>query len=81
MSFQRLNHPNIVKIEGVLEEPNLMLVMEYVEYGSLSSYLRLHEDELMDETNKLLKYSLDIAQVSSLFILKLFLVLTNCIVG
>lgn len=40
-----------------------MLVMEYVELGSLSSYLRLHEDELIEETNKLLKYSLDIAQV------------------
>lgn len=37
--------------------------MEYVEFGSLSSYLRLHEDELAEETNKLLKYSLDIAQV------------------
>lgn len=37
--------------------------MEYVEFGSLSSYLRLHEDELMEETNQLLKYSLDIAQV------------------
>lgn len=40
-----------------------MLVMEYIELGSLSSYLRLHEDELVEETNTLLKYSLDIAQV------------------
>jgi len=40
-----------------------MLVMEYVEFGSLSSYLRIHEDELMEETNRLLKYSLDIAKV------------------
>lgn len=40
-----------------------MLVMEYVELGSLSNYLRLHEDELKKETNRLLKYSLDIAQV------------------
>lgn len=62
-----MNHPNIVKIEGVLEEPNLMLVMEYVEFGSLSSYLRLHEDELIEETNILLKYSLDVAQVIILF--------------
>jgi len=60
--IERLNHPSIVKIEGVLEEPNLMLVMEYVEFGSLSSYLRLHEDELISETNRLLKYALDIAQ-------------------
>jgi len=37
--------------------------MEYIELGSLSSYLRLHEDELVEETNRLLKYSLDIAQV------------------
>lgn len=37
--------------------------MEYVEFGSLSSYLRLHEDELMEETNILLKYSLDVAKV------------------
>lgn len=40
-----------------------MLVMEYIDFGSLSSYLRLHKDELVEETNKLLKYSLDIAQV------------------
>lgn len=37
--------------------------MEYMELGSLSSYLRLHEDELIEKTNRLLKYSLDIAQV------------------
>jgi len=70
--FQGLNHPNIVKIEGVLEEPNLMLVMEYVEFGSLSSYMRLHEDELVDETNRLLKYSLDIAEVIYIYIKSLF---------
>lgn len=57
-----------MKIEGVLEEPNLMLVMEYIELGSLSSYLRLHEDKLIDETNTLLKYSLDIAQVINLYV-------------
>ncbi|XP_026815515.1 tyrosine-protein kinase hopscotch [Rhopalosiphum maidis] len=60
--IEGLSHPNIVEIEGVLEEPNLMLVMEYIELGSLSSYLRLHEDELVEETNRLLKYALDIAQ-------------------
>jgi len=42
--------------------------MEYIELGSLSSYLRLHEDELLEETNRLLKYSLDIAQVNSHFV-------------
>lgn len=44
-----------------------MLVMEYVEFGSLSGYLRLHEDELVEETNRLLKYSLDIAEVILIF--------------
>lgn len=48
-----------------------MLVMEYVELGSLSSYLRLHEDELIEETNKLLKYSLDVAQVIFFFVLSI----------
>jgi len=62
-----------VKIEGVLEEPNLMLVMEYVEFGSLSSYLRLHEDELVDETSRLLKYSLDIAQVNCIHVFAIIL--------
>jgi len=42
--------------------------MEYIELGSLSSYLRLHEYELVEETNRLLKYSLDIAQVILSFV-------------
>lgn len=54
-----------------------MLVMEYVELGSLSSFLRLHEDELIEETNRLLKYSLDIAQV----ILNSFLLITCVIIN
>lgn len=37
--------------------------MEYIKFGSLSSYLRAHENELLEGTNLLLKYSLDIAQV------------------
>ncbi|XP_050436831.1 tyrosine-protein kinase hopscotch-like [Adelges cooleyi] len=60
--IQQLNHPNIVKIEGVIEEPNLMLIMEFVEFGSLNTYLRIHENELFEETNQLLKYSLDVAK-------------------
>ncbi|XP_050438365.1 tyrosine-protein kinase hopscotch-like isoform X2 [Adelges cooleyi] len=61
-TLQRLDHPNIVKFEGVLEEPNLMLIMEYIEFGSLNTYLKTHKKELFDKTNLLLKYSLDIAQ-------------------
>ncbi|XP_050532080.1 tyrosine-protein kinase hopscotch [Daktulosphaira vitifoliae] len=60
--IQQLDHKNIVRIEGVLEEPNLMLIMEYVEFGSLNNYLRLHKDDLLNNTNQLLKYSLDVAQ-------------------
>jgi len=54
-----------------------MLVMEYIELGSLSSYLQLHEDELVEETNRLLKYSLDIAQVILNFVFFIIILNTN----
>ncbi|KAG9509081.1 Tyrosine-protein kinase JAK2, partial [Fragariocoptes setiger] len=40
-----LDHPNIVKVIGLVEKPNLMLVMEYLEFGSLSTYLQRDRDE------------------------------------
>lgn len=41
--------------------------MEFVEFGSLNTYLRIHENELFEETNQLLKYSLDVAKVIKQF--------------
>lgn len=42
--MKQLNHKNIVEIKGVVEDPQVMLVMEYLELGSLSSYLRVKRD-------------------------------------
>ena len=61
--LQTLDHPNIVKILGVLQEPEISLVMEFVQHGSLQSYLKIHKETLSDE--RLLRYALNIAQVSS----------------
>lgn len=59
--MQTLKHPNIVEILGVLEEPEVSLVMEYVQHGSLQSYLKIYREAL--GTKQLLKYALDIAKV------------------
>ncbi|KAF5272860.1 hypothetical protein FQR65_LT00456 [Abscondita terminalis] len=58
--MKTLKHPNIVEILGVLEEPEISLVMEFVHHGSLQSYLKIHRDYLT--TKQLLKYACDIAQ-------------------
>lgn len=57
-----LQHPNVVGILGVLREPEIALVMEFIEHGSLQSYLKIHRESL--HIKQLLKYSLDIAEVS-----------------
>jgi serine/threonine protein kinase len=56
-----LKHPNIVEIKGVIQDPEISLVMEFVKHGSLQSYLKIHKDTLQEET--LLKFALDVAKV------------------
>jgi serine/threonine protein kinase len=59
--IQTLKHPNIVEIKGVIHDPEISLVMEFVQHGSLQSYLKIHKDTLQEET--LLKFALDVAKV------------------
>ncbi|KAK9719328.1 Protein tyrosine and serine/threonine kinase [Popillia japonica] len=54
-----LKHPNIVEILGVLNEPEISLVMEFVQHGSFQSYLKINKEFLTER--QLLKYALDIA--------------------
>ncbi|OXU22374.1 hypothetical protein TSAR_007732, partial [Trichomalopsis sarcophagae] len=57
--MKTLKHPNVVGILGVISEPEVCLVMEFVKHGSLQSYLAIHRESL---TNKrLLGFALDIA--------------------
>ncbi|CAH1999123.1 unnamed protein product [Acanthoscelides obtectus] len=58
--MKALEHPNIVSILGVLREPEISLVMEFVPHGSLQSYLKINKERL--EEPQLLKYALDIAE-------------------
>lgn len=57
--MKKLRHPNIVEIKGIVEEPEVLLVMEYLELGSLQIYLQLNKNNL-DHTH-LIKYGYDIA--------------------
>ncbi|XP_067002399.1 tyrosine-protein kinase hopscotch [Anabrus simplex] len=56
----KLKHPNIVEIKGVIQEPETSLVMEFVQHGSLQSYLKIHRETL--EQQHLLKFALDVAR-------------------
>ncbi|KAJ8947272.1 hypothetical protein NQ318_014168 [Aromia moschata] len=58
--MKALDHPNIVKILGVKREPEICLVMEFVQHGSLQSYLKIYKESLQE--GQLLKYALDIAK-------------------
>ncbi|XP_033312196.1 tyrosine-protein kinase hopscotch isoform X1 [Bombus bifarius] len=57
--MKTLKHPNVVEILGVISEPEVCLVMEYVKHGSLQSYLTIHKQELTHK--RLLGFALDIA--------------------
>ncbi|KAK2578134.1 hypothetical protein KPH14_012606 [Odynerus spinipes] len=57
--MKTLKHPNVVEILGVISEPEVCLVMEFVKHGSLQSYLALHRQTLTHK--KLLGFALDIA--------------------
>lgn len=58
--MKTLKHPNIVEILGVYQDPEISLVMEYVQHGSLQSYLKIYRESLT--TKQLLTYALDIAK-------------------
>lgn len=53
-----------MEILGVLREPEISLVMEFVHHGSLQSYLKIYKESLAE--SQLLKYALDIAKVNLL---------------
>lgn len=57
--MKTLKHPNVVGILGVISEPEVCLVMEFVKHGSLQSYLAIHRESLT--VKRLLAFSLDIA--------------------
>ncbi|KAJ8678849.1 hypothetical protein QAD02_014636 [Eretmocerus hayati] len=57
--MKTLKHPNVVEILGVISEPEVCLVMEFVKHGSLQSYLAIHRETLTHKT--LLGFALDIA--------------------
>nr|CAD7393039.1 unnamed protein product [Timema cristinae] len=58
--MKSLKHPNIVEIKGVIQEPEVSLVMEFVQHGSLQSYLKIHKESLKEK--HLLKFALDVAR-------------------
>uniref|UniRef100_A0A147BCV5 non-specific protein-tyrosine kinase n=1 Tax=Ixodes ricinus TaxID=34613 RepID=A0A147BCV5_IXORI len=57
--MKNLRHPNIVEIKGLVEEPEMMLVMEFLEMGSLLTYLQTYQTKVSHP--QLVKYSEDIA--------------------
>ncbi|KAK3911076.1 Tyrosine-protein kinase hopscotch [Frankliniella fusca] len=59
--MKTLEHPNVVQIKGVVHEPEVSLVMEFVQHGSLKSYLKIHHDKLLPDKH-LLKFALDVAR-------------------
>lgn len=62
--FQSLQHINIVEILGYSWDhgSDVLIVMEYLEEGSLNYYLKFQGDKL--RISHLLKYAKDIATVS-----------------
>lgn len=61
--MKTLEHENIVKIYGFREEP-LLIIMEYMNYGSLLTYLSIHRPDLKVEN--LLDFAANIAKVTIL---------------
>ncbi|XP_023229778.1 tyrosine-protein kinase JAK2-like [Centruroides sculpturatus] len=58
--MRKLQHANIVEIKAFLEEPEIMLVMEYMKLGSLLAYLQMHKQKI--ERAQLLKFAADVAE-------------------
>ena len=58
---QGLNHPNIVSVKGVVYDPHLLLIMEYLPCGSLLDYFAtLHTRPGLKQ---LMKFATDICEV------------------
>ncbi|XP_067143590.1 tyrosine-protein kinase JAK2-like [Centruroides vittatus] len=58
--MKKLRHANIVEIKAFVEEPEIMLVMEYMKLGSLLAYLQMHKQKI--ERAQLLKFAADVAE-------------------
>lgn len=58
--MKTLNHANIVKIYGFMEDP-LLIIMEFMNGGSLLTYLSIHRPDLRVES--LLNFAANIAKV------------------
>lgn len=56
--MKSLQHENIVETVGIVLDPMPLLVMEFVQNGALSSYLRSHPDLC---TSQLLQFATDVA--------------------
>jgi serine/threonine protein kinase len=52
-----------VKFYHFVEEPRIVIVMEYIEHGSFDNYLRSNAPNIT--TQNLLKFAEDIASVST----------------
>lgn len=57
--MKMLNHPNIVKIIGFVEDPQINIIMEYVKHRSFIMYIHAHRPNLTNR--RLLKFAADIA--------------------
>lgn len=60
--MKTLNCKNIVKIYGFLDHPKLLIIMEYMNHGSLLVYLSYHRPNLT--VNNLMNFAKNIANVS-----------------
>uniref|UniRef100_A0A1B6DNP3 non-specific protein-tyrosine kinase n=2 Tax=Clastoptera arizonana TaxID=38151 RepID=A0A1B6DNP3_9HEMI len=58
--MKKLKHENIVQIKGVIQEPEVSLVMEFVPHGSLQCYLKINHDRL--KPKNLLTFAMDVAK-------------------
>ena len=59
---QSLCHSNIVEMKGVVNDPGLLLVMEYLPMGSLLDYFRICYTKPNEK--QLLKFAQDVAEVN-----------------
>jgi serine/threonine protein kinase len=56
-AMTKLHHPNIIQLLGYIENP-FMIIMEYMENGSLSNYIHHHTPSIMKKIN----FMIEIAQ-------------------
>ncbi|CAG7733213.1 unnamed protein product [Allacma fusca] len=56
--LQSLNHPNIVEVKGVVYDPSLLLIMEFLPMGSLLDYFRMFHTK--PNLRQLMKFAKDI---------------------